>query len=88
LVRAAGEGRIEDILILIAIGTDVSGRDQLDGGRTPLHRAALSDHVLALELLLQNNASLEAVDNDGHTPLEVAITAKADKVVARFSRRA
>jgi ankyrin repeat protein len=83
----SGEGKIEDILILIAIGTDVSGRDASDGGRTALHRAAAADHVLAVELLLQNNASLEALTNDGLTPLDVAMLAKADKVVTRLTRR-
>lgn len=87
LMRVAGEGKIEDMLILIAIGTEVSGHDTNDSGRTPLHKAAAADHVLALELLLQNNASLEATDINGLTPLDVAMLAKAEKVITRLTRR-
>ena len=41
-------------------------------GSTPLHMAAYRSSMALAQLLLQNGASLEAEDNTGSTPLEVA----------------
>ncbi|KAF7243767.1 Serine/threonine-protein phosphatase 6 regulatory ankyrin repeat subunit B [Varanus komodoensis] len=40
--------------------------------RTPLHAAAFADHVDCLQLLLSNNAQVNAADNSGKTPLTMA----------------
>ncbi|XP_062614181.1 uncharacterized protein DDB_G0284459-like [Saccostrea cucullata] len=39
---------------------------------TPLHLAALNDHVGAVEILLRENASVNVVDNRGCNPLHLA----------------
>ena len=42
-------------------------RDTL--GRTPLHLASAHNNVACMQLLLQQNASVEATETNGKTPL-------------------
>jgi ankyrin repeat protein len=42
------------------------------GGRSPLQLAAEYDYPATAEVLLRYHANLELLDNEGHTPLEIA----------------
>jgi ankyrin repeat protein len=44
-----------------------------DGGLTPLHIAAAGDNREAEEMLLANQAEINAKDGNGWTPLHVAV---------------
>ena len=46
------------------------------GGVTPLHHAATQDHKKIAELLITKGADVNAKDEDGGTPLDVAIQFK------------
>ena len=64
----SGHGRIA---VLLELGADVHA----SGGRTdsPLHAAAAGRNVGHLRLLLDHGADVDALDDDGRTPLEVAL---------------
>jgi len=65
LIRAAQNGHIEMMRLLLGHGADVNGRD--DRGRTALMVAAGSDDVDMVELLLSKGADVNLKDNDGFT---------------------
>ena len=85
--KAADNDDIPALLELLAMGEDLSWANPADKNKTALHKAAEKGHSLALEFLLQNNVPLEARDSDGHTALDLATIAKADKVVARLQQK-
>lgn len=60
-------GRPEIVLALIANGADIHVRDE--AGRTALHHAALSSEPAVLAMLLDAGAQVDAVDDEGYTPL-------------------
>lgn len=60
-------GRPEIVLALIANGADIHVRDEK--GCTALHHAALSIEPAVLAMLLDAGAEVDAVDNEGYTPL-------------------
>ena len=49
------------------------GQGQQRGSKTALHLACVAQHTLCVELLCQMNASTDAVDLTGFTPLDIAI---------------
>lgn len=65
-----GHGRI--IELLIATGADVNAPD--DKGRTPLMKAALSDEVEALGILMKAGAQTDMIDRQGMNPYDHAVS--------------
>jgi len=63
----AVHARPEMVALLIRSGAKVNVKD--DGGKTPLHLAALSGYVGVVKLLVEAGAELNATDKFGHTPL-------------------
>lgn len=70
---AAMEGRRGAIRTFIQHGVDVNAADSR--GYTALHRAAFSNTVVSLDVLVSAGANLEATDNSGWTPLHDACAA-------------
>lgn len=74
LHRAAGEGQLEAVRILVKAGGDVNARTSL-GWQTPLHMACGSGHeAVALELV-EHDAKMSAKDKAGKTALKWAVDA-------------
>ena len=83
LHKAAGAGDIKAVKRHLAGGADVNGPDRRgwiplhqkdvkknrSGGWTPLHYAAYGGHKEIAELLIANNADVDAKDQHGTTPL-------------------
>jgi ankyrin repeat protein len=67
----AHQGTHRTVSWLIAHGANVNAR--VPGGRTAAHYAAeRNTRPTTLALLVENGADLEARDDDGHTPLDIA----------------
>ena len=75
LWKAAYNGNIEAVKQHLAAGTDVNVKGGFADG-TPLHYAAANGHKEIAELLIEKGADLNAKDEDGGTPLDVAIQFK------------
>ena len=71
--EAASDGNIEAVKQHLAAGTDVNVKGGFADG-TPLHYAAANGHKEIAELLIEKGADLNAKDEDGGTPLDVAIS--------------
>ena len=76
---AAGWGSGDDncshldcVLALLQAGADPNAQDF--DGLTALHYAVLEERVAAISALLRNGAALEIRDNEGDTPLELALS--------------
>lgn len=72
LHKAAGEGDLASVKLLIANGANVN--EKVDGF-TPLHTSAERGHKDVVELLIQNGADVNAKGNQNWTPLHLAATA-------------
>ena len=71
LMRASYWGHVEVMRVLIDDGgADVNAVDMYR--LTSLHSAALYGHVAAAELLIARGAAVNAVNEDGWTPLVLA----------------
>jgi len=68
--------------VLIAAKADLSYADS--GGWTALHCAAGCGHALTCRVLIDEGASLTAVNSDGQTPLELAKKREHAEVVAEL----
>jgi len=73
ILAAAYNGNIEAVKQHLAAGTDVNVKGGFADG-TPLHYAAANGHKEIAELLIEKGADLNAKDEDGGTPLDVAIS--------------
>ncbi|MFH1079795.1 MAG: ankyrin repeat domain-containing protein [Pseudomonadota bacterium] len=82
LFMAAYEGRREVAELLIAKGADVNVvvQSQSIPGGTPLHAAVAKNHVDLVNLLLRNGANVNARQNNGTTPLEIALKNRNDTI--------
>ncbi len=81
LHSAAREGKKDIAQLLLAKGADVNARNKYknEHGVTPLHMAANAGHKDIVELLLAKGADVNARDNNGWTPLLIAVgQGKAD----------
>lgn len=66
---AAELGNEQIVQALLNAGADAN----FGGIVSPLHEAVLNDHVQIVELLLRNNADINAPDEEGTTPLMMAV---------------
>jgi hypothetical protein len=72
LNEAAATGNLDLIKSLIAKGADVNNKED-PRYRTPLERAVIGGHVNIVKLLIANGADISAKNNDGQTPLDIAV---------------
>jgi len=71
--RDSWHGRPEAVMTLLANGADPRATDA--EGNTPLHHAARSSDPGVAALLRDAAAEIDAINNDGHSPLAVACQA-------------
>lgn len=80
LHRAAYQGDLDAIRILIAAGADL---DEPDGkGRTPAHVAAFASNDAALKALATAGADMNALDNQVYDVLTIATVANDPELVS------
>jgi ankyrin repeat protein len=60
-------------------GADIEAKD--NDGRTPLHCAALRDHLPVVKALLSGGADILAVNNQGHLPIDAALYYRRSAVI-------
>ena len=70
--RARRSGELEVLQALLKAGAKANARDK--DGDTPVHYAAAQGHIACIKALAAapGGCDLEAVDNDGETPMDVA----------------
>ena len=70
--RARRSGEVEVLQALLKAGAKANARDK--DGDTPVHYAAAQGHLACIKALAAapGGCDLEAVDNDGETPMDVA----------------
>jgi hypothetical protein len=71
IVQAAYDGKEDAVKMLLIDG--VSPDKQNESGETALHNAAMVGYANICTLLLDRGASINLIDNQGNTPLDVAI---------------
>ena len=79
ILAAAYNGNIEAVKQHLSNGVDVNVKGGFADG-TPLHYAAANGHKEIAELLIEKGADLNAKDEDGGTPLDVAISFRQTKI--------
>ncbi|HET6669541.1 MAG TPA: ankyrin repeat domain-containing protein [Pyrinomonadaceae bacterium] len=79
LMRAALEGRTEEVKTLLKGGADVNEKD--DEGRTALMFAVTNIQTDAVNLLLDHGADVNATANDGCTALMLAASSGDSGIV-------
>ena len=72
IYEAAEKGKIREVKLYLAAGTDVNAKDNNDGW-IPLHYAAYNGRKEIAELLISQGADMNANDVGGRTPLDLAI---------------
>jgi len=70
LFKAARSGNDSKILELLAQGSNIDERDKLEW--TPLFEAISWGKIDTAKLLIENNSSINLVNNEGNTPLHMA----------------
>nr|XP_033785675.1 transient receptor potential cation channel subfamily A member 1 [Geotrypetes seraphini] len=80
---AATQGATEIVKLMVASYTSDKSIVNLQDGNneTPLHKSALFDHCELAEYLISMGADLNSIDNDSRSPLLLAVTCAAWKVV-------
>ena len=73
LFRAAHEGDVEAIDLLVAKGADVNARD--GNGRTPIHVAAFASNDMALKALAAAGADMNALEGQAYDVVTIAAVA-------------
>ena len=71
LVQAAEAGNIEAVKQHIAAGVNVNGK--VGNGSTALNFAAYNGHKEIVQLLINNGADVNVVDEDGEAPLDFTV---------------
>ena len=69
--EAAEKGKIATVKQHLAAGVDVNAKSK-QYGQSPLHHAALGGQVGIVELLIENDADINAKTDGGYTPLDWA----------------
>lgn len=69
---AAYEGHVEIISVLCEFGADVNV-ESWKGGFYPIHYAAASGHTEVISLLQKKGAKIDALNDDRHTALVIAV---------------
>jgi hypothetical protein len=60
---------------------DIKGR----WGRTPLHEAVIAEDLEEMEQLVQKGENVKIRDNNGHTPMQMAIFHSKKEVIERLN---
>ena len=85
LISAADNGHLEEVQVLIEHSANIHIRDRFNG-MTPLHAAAgfvsgsHRDRVDIMRVLLDHGAIIDAEDNKGRTPLQLALENGRDDI--------
>mmetsp|Transcript_39867 Transcript_39867/g.106441 ORF Transcript_39867/g.106441 Transcript_39867/m.106441 type:complete len:994 (-) Transcript_39867:405-3386(-) len=77
---AAQSGFETSIETLAKLKADLDKPDVL--GLTPLHQAAMNSNVECIKMLLKHQANPSVVSRDGKTPLETAVDAECQNILA------
>ena len=75
LMMASGEGNIKTAGVLLTAGADPNVKDP-GLGTTALHIAASTSNIPLVQLLVSFDASIQAKNDDGQTPLDLARDSK------------
>lgn len=77
VVYAAAGGELQTVQAFLSNGTSANATMDDDGG-TPLHAAAVNGHINVIEYLLSQGADINALNEDGETPVGRARNAKQE----------
>ncbi|MCH9627242.1 MAG: hypothetical protein S4CHLAM2_08770 [Chlamydiales bacterium] len=86
LMEAARQGHLVGVQTLIALGANLHGASGADKD-TPLHQAARGGQNRIINFLVGVGADVHRCDNDGYTPLRVAIEVLQVDAAATLVRR-
>jgi len=75
----------EDLQYLLESKFDVNTLD--DSGNAPIHIAANTGNIPALQILLSHGASVNIRNGDGSTPLHVAVCSIDASIMLNYTRR-
>eukprot|EP00899_Mesostigma_viride_P028871 jgi/Mesvir1/9169/Mv06909-RA.1 len=84
LYWASSRGQVDAVRWLLAVGADASAANH---ARSPLHVAAGWGHVETCQALVAAGASLGQLDQEGHTPQQVALASEKLSEEAREQLR-
>ncbi|XP_055349678.1 transient receptor potential cation channel subfamily A member 1-like [Paramacrobiotus metropolitanus] len=89
---ACSQGSVEMVQMICASVEDEEKLERVlamkdHNGLTPLHRAAIYNHVDLIEILIQTGAPVDAQDKTGNTPLISAATRAAEEAILELIYR-
>lgn len=71
LINSCYNGKVDEVKVLLSQGADINTRD-LKANKTPLLAAITTDNLKILDLLIENNVDINAVDKENVSPLMLA----------------
>jgi ankyrin repeat protein len=86
LAKGKDDKCAEMVKRLLAKGADVNAKDP-QMGRTPLHVAVDRGRYKTAEVLIAAGADVNATDNDGQTPIDIALSRKLNKEIVKLLRQ-